>query len=42
MLLRASLVGSLLESRTLAERLRLANEQISLEVERVGQILQQP
>ena len=29
----------MLESRALAERLRVANEQINREVERVGQIL---
>jgi GAF domain-containing protein len=39
-LLRASLVGSLLQSRVLTDRLRRANEQINREVERVGQILQ--
>jgi len=38
--LRASLVGSLLQSRLLTDRLRLANEQINREVERIGQILQ--
>jgi phosphoserine phosphatase RsbU/P len=39
LLLRASLVGALLQSRMLAERLRLANEQINREAERVGRIL---
>lgn len=39
-LLRASLVGSLLQSRLLTDRLRRANAQISREVERVGRILQ--
>jgi phosphoserine phosphatase RsbU/P len=37
--LRASLVGTMLQSRTLAEQLRLANEQINHEVERIGEIL---
>jgi sigma-B regulation protein RsbU (phosphoserine phosphatase) len=37
--LRASLVGALIQSRMLAERLRLANEQITREAEGVGRIL---